>query len=145
MDLSAELRVRLHNTVGCGVTESCRTGSNTGTLVLPLWLMQTVQWAIISGHPFVYNFHCKQQNCVKFQLVYQDMLHHTQQKIESQYWLKQCMSSSNLSGMSYAIWLTTRLTRNSEMLKKQLSTWCDWKVCLAFHHLVRDKFWMIFM
>ena len=32
--------------------------------------VETTRWAIISGPPkfFVYNFHCKQQNCMKFQL-----------------------------------------------------------------------------
>jgi len=43
---------------------------------------------------FVYNFHYKQQNCMKFQLeVYQDMLRHKQQKFhtfDSQYLLKPC-------------------------------------------------------
>jgi len=59
---------------------------------------------------------------MKFQLeVYQDMLRHMQQKFhtfESQYWLKQYMTSSILSRMSCAIWLTTHLIRNSEIIIK---------------------------
>jgi len=105
------------------------------------------RWAIISGPPkfFVYNFHCKQQNFMKFQLeVYQDMLHHTQQKFhtfESQYWLKQCVTSSILS---------TYVVRNmandafdqkfGNHNKNQLSKCYDWKVCLAFHRLVKADF-----
>jgi len=58
--------------------------------IAQLWLIYT-RWAIISGPPkfFVYNFHCKQQNFIKFQQeAYQDMLHHKQHKfhtVESQF------------------------------------------------------------
>ena len=77
--------------------------SNCTRWFVPCGIYNT-RWAIISGPPksFVYNFHCKQQNFMKFQLeVYQDMLCHIQQKFhtfESQYWLKQCATSSILSG-----------------------------------------------
>jgi len=57
---------------------------------------------------------------MKFQQeAYQDMLHHTQHKfhtVESQFWLKQCVTSSVLSRMSCAIWLTTHLIRNSKII-----------------------------
>jgi len=59
---------------------------------------------------------------MKFQQeAYQDMLHHTQHKFltdESQFWLRQCVTSSVLSRMSCAIWLTTHLIRNLEIIIK---------------------------
>jgi len=59
---------------------------------------------------------------MKFQQeAYQDMLHHTKHKfytVESQFWLKQCVTSSVLSRMSCAIWLTPHLIRNSEIIIK---------------------------
>jgi len=76
---------------------------NTHTKILKNTKIRCTRWATISGPPkfFVYNFHCKQPNFTKFQQeAYQDMLHHMQHKFhtfESQFWLKQCVTSSVLS------------------------------------------------
>ena len=104
-------------------------------------IFQFIQWAIISGPPkfFVYNFHCKQQNCMKFQLeVY---LHAHAAKI-SHLWVTVLTKTvrDEFNSVTYVVRSMANDAFDQKFRnhnKTQLSKCYDWKVCLALHHLVK--------